>query len=189
MEELEVSFELKNSIEEAQKKLKDLKFIEEQNITDVYFYDPNKYTSKPSGDRELRECLRLRNINGKYIVSYKIDKFNDKDEYVYSDNTFKEIDDPKVALTQFNEAGLKELVTLKKKRYCYKHNSYSVYLEEIDSLGNFLEVEKMCTEKAHFEKVKKDLAEYAKSLNLKIGEVLDCGKPELMIKKLNIEIK
>jgi hypothetical protein len=90
MEEIEVSFELKNSIEEAQKKLKDLKFIEEQNITDVYFYDPNKYTSKPSGDRELRECLRLRNINGKYIVSYKIDKFNDKDEYVYSDNTFKE---------------------------------------------------------------------------------------------------
>lgn len=189
MEEIEVSFELKNSIEEAQKKLKDLKFIEEQNITDVYFYDPNKYTSKPSGDRELRECLRLRNINGKYIVSYKIDKFNDKDEYVYSDNTFKEIDDPKAALTQFSESGLVELVTLNKKRYCYKHNSYDIFIEEVEDLGNFLEVEKMCTEKAHYEKVKKDLVEYAKSLNLKIGEVLDCGKPELMIKKKNIEIK
>ena len=31
--------------------------------------------------------------------------------------------------------------------------------------------------------------EYAKTLNLKIGDVLNCGKPELMIKKLNIEIK
>lgn len=189
MEEIEVVFELHDKVEEAKEKLKGLEFVEKQNIIDIYFYDPNNESSKPNENKELGESLRLRHINDKYYVSYKIDKFNDKNEYLFSDNAFREIEDPEEALHQFNDAGLKELVTVKKTRYVYKDSKYFVYLEDVTKLGRFVEIEKMCKENAHVEKVKQDMIDYSKSLKLNLGNILDCGKPELMLRKQKVEVE
>ena len=47
----------------------------------------------------------------------------------------------------------------------------------------------MCKENARVEKVKQDMIDYSKSLKLNLGNILDCGKPELMLRKQKVEVE
>ena len=143
----------------------------------------------PNKDKEIGECLRLRNIDGKYFVSYKIDKFDDEGNWLYSDNTEKEVVDLKTTLKQFNDSGLTEMLTLNKNRKQYKINDFDVYYDNVIGLGNFLEIEKLVPDGTNIIELKKEMLEFSKTFNFKIIEPLKCGKPELLIKKNNIDVK
>ena len=58
-----------------------------------------------------------------------------------------------------------------------------VFIEEVEKLGNFMEVEICTDEDVSVKKVKKDIQNFIDSLGLDVSEELHIGKPEMMIKK------
>ena len=73
MKEIEITMQLLENLDTAKQKLANFNFVGEEKIMDTYFYDPNKFSSMPTKDKELGECLRLRSKNQKIYVSYTID--------------------------------------------------------------------------------------------------------------------
>ncbi|MEG2250297.1 MAG: class IV adenylate cyclase [Bacilli bacterium] len=189
MEEIEINVELFSTLEEAKNKLSQFNFIGEEKIMDVYFYDPNKVSSKPNKEKEIGESLRLRNINGKFKVSYKIDKYDETGKWLYSDNIEKEITNVNETLKQFNQSGLKEMFTIKNIRNHYKNVEFDIYVENVENLGNFIEIEKHVLETEDIIKLKENMYSFVINLGLNISEALKIGKPEMMLKALNIDIK
>ena len=47
----------------------------------------------------------------------------------------------------------------------------------------------MCKENVYIEKIKQDMIDYSEKLHLKLGNILDCGKPELLLRKQKIEVE
>lgn len=188
MKEIEITMELLDTLENAKAQLANLKFIGEEKIIDTYFYDPNKYNSMPTSNKELGECLRLRSKNGKMFVSYKIDKYDEEENWLYADNYETEVPNVQAALTQFNQSNLKEMMTIKKIRQHYTNDNYEIYIENVEELGNFIEIEKIVNDDIDIIKLKKEMKEFADTLNIKISDTLNTGKPEMMLRKLNIKI-
>lgn len=57
-------------------------------------------------------------------------------------------------------------------------------VEEVEGLGIFLEVEYIGdSEAASVDEIKKRIMQFIKGLNLKVGNELNSGKPELLLKR------
>ena len=188
MKEIEIAYVLDETIEKAQKKLKELKQVKKEKIRDTYFYDPSKKSSKPFRNN-MGECLRIRTINKEHTVEYKIDKFDEEGHWEASDKYGVKVDDIRSTLEKFNESNLKELVTLEKEIIVYKKGEYEILLEDIKGLGNFFEINYLGKETDDVNDVKEEMKKLAESFGLKIEDTIKIGKPEMMLKKLGIHIK
>ena len=81
------------------------------------------------------------------------------------------------------QLGLKELLTIKNKKTEYINDGYSIVLEEVENLGNFIEVEKCTDEDIDVKREKQRIEKFMKGLNLETSQELYLGKPEMMLKK------
>ena len=70
----------------------------------------------------------------------------------------------------------------------FKNCSDSCVIENVKDLGLFLEVE-YCTDIDGDVKMEKKIQEFINSLGINVSEELNIGKPEMYMKKHNIEIK
>ena len=68
------------------------------------------------------------------------------------------------------------------KNYCYENTEYIAYIQVIDNLGIFLEIESKSPNSK--EKEIENLINIVQSLQLKIGTKFDIRKAELLYKKL-----
>ena len=188
MKEIEVAYELEETIAKAQKKLKNLEYISEEKIIDTYFYDPSKKSSKPFRNN-MGECLRIRSFNKEHLVEYKIDKFDDEGHWEASDKYGVKVNDIKSTLQKFNDSNLKELVSLKKHVFTYQNDNYIITLEDIENLGKFFEINYKKEINNEVSTIKDEMKEFVVTLGLDLGKQLKIGKPEMMLKKLDIHIK
>lgn len=111
--------------------LRRAEFIEEKIEEDIYF-------SSPITDfKETDEALRVRYSNNKVILTYKgpkLDKVSkSREEYeAFVSGEIEQI---------LQKLGYKEVLKVKKKRKVYRYKEYIISIDEVEDLGEYLEVE------------------------------------------------
>lgn len=106
-------------------------FIEEKMEEDIYFSSPIR------NFKETDEALRVRYSNNKIILTYKgpkLDKVSkSREEYeAFVSGEIEQI---------LQKLGYDELLRVKKKRKVYKYKEYIISIDEVEDLGEYLEVE------------------------------------------------
>lgn len=183
MKEIEILIEVKSSKEEALKALQGFRFEGIKKTLDIYFYDPLRTDLQANGEGRLNACFRLRQKDGKNTVAYKVDHF-DGDIWSHSDEYETEINNFGTSIKIFEKLGLKELISIDNEKHTYMTDEYEIVLEDVKDLGIFMEVEKLS--QVPDEKVsetKDEIRQFIQSLNIKLGQEQNAGKPELMLRK------
>jgi adenylate cyclase class 2 len=137
---VEIEAKLKvDSLQEIADKLTalDAEFLQEQMQTDYYFDDANTTLTKT--DR----CLRLRRQRTaeeqRLFLTYKGAK--EKDEFKKRQEIEIEVTDADSADKLLSEIGYERALVVEKKRRVWRFRQCSVALDELPSLGNFVEIE------------------------------------------------
>ena len=162
----------------------DFKFLGDKKTLDVYFFDPKRDDLQPDKKGQLKNCLRLRNKDGKASVAYKVDHFDKKGIWLYSDEYETEVTDFSKIGEIFNKLGLEELIRIENTKSTFVTENYEIVLEDVKDLGIFMEVERHNVhDKEDILKVKEEILNWIKNLNIKVSLELTMGKPELMLRK------
>lgn len=181
--EVEILFELKESLESVTSKITDLTFVGKKETKDVYYVDPLREELKPDEDSRLKNSFRLRDKEGAYSLAYKVDHFNG-DVWSYSDEYEIQVSDYKTTEQIIKQLGLEELVTVETHKTIFKDTTFEVVLEEVKNLGLFIEIEfHEMLDDADINNAKEKIREWIKKHHIDVGEELNAGKPELMLTK------
>lgn len=84
--------------------------------------------------------------------------------------------------------GLKKLLVIHNTKRIYKYQEYEIIFETVKDLGYFLEVEYCTNEDIDIKKKKKEIRTFIDELELNVSDELTMGKPEMMLRKNNIEV-
>lgn len=184
MKEIEILVELYTDIDICKQIFKKFNFIGTNHVIDYYYYDPLRSNLKPNQNYELNECFRLRKKDNKNYITYKVDHFNDKNVWLYSDEYETQVEDIKMLEKIIKSLGLKELIIINNKKTIYTFENYEIVLEEVENLGKFMEVEYCTGKDVDIKKVKEEIQSFIDSLDLEVSSELHMGKPEMMIRKM-----
>jgi len=130
---LEVEIKVRIEIEEIKEKLSKLgaKLINEEHQIDTYFHHPCRDFKKSD------EALRVRMVAGQYFLAYKGKKLDSQTK------TRKEIE-IKVDKRVFNllqSLAFSPVIKVEKQRSFYKWSNLRIFLDKVEGLGEFLEIE------------------------------------------------
>ena len=189
MKEIEILVKLYSSLEEAKEVLKKFDFINTQDTTDIYYYDPLRNELKPNDNLEINQCLRLRTKNDKHCITYKIDHFDDTGKWVYSDEYETNVDDIETLKRIFDCLGFKILLTIHNVKEIYKYKNYEISLEDVDNLGCFIEVEYCTNKDVDVSKIKKEIWSFVEDMGLDVSQEVEMGKPEMLLRKIGFNNK
>ena len=181
--EIEVLYRLKTPAVRAEAALEGAaKLVGRKKTLDIYFFDPKRPELKPVCGRLFR-CFRLRLKDGRAYLTYKVDKFRG-DEWLYSDEHETGVADFAVAQDIIRHLGLKELVRVDMVKATYETADYEIAVERVKGLGDFLEVESLhavADKETSAEKAR--IRAFVDALGLKVGEEMNAGKPEMLLRK------
>jgi len=182
--EVEILVEVFDKKKDAIKKLGDLKFMGDKKTLDIYLFDPKRDELKPDKFGQLKNCLRIRNKDGKSSLAYKVDHFGKDGIWLYSDEYETGVSDFEKILEIFKKLGYEELIKIENNKSTYITDKYEIVLEDVKDLGLFMEVERHDVGKdENIIEVKKEIWDWIQKLNIKVGLELTMGKPELMLRK------
>ena len=189
MKEIEVEVAFDNPKEEVIEKLSKFTFVGEKEICDIYYYDPLRKNLQPESDLRLSETFRLRKVKDSSCITYKKQHFEGK-MWIYSDEYETKVESYETIKTIISLLGLEPLITVHNKRKIYKYNDYEIELEEVEGLGNFIEVERLSTSNDEA-KIKEEIRDFIRSLGLRNVRELNIGKNQYLLsikmnRKLNI---
>lgn len=188
MKEIEILVEVYSKPEEVIKVLEQFEFIGVKNTIDTYYYDPLRNNLKPNSNMQIDECLRLRTKNEVKTLTYKVDKFDESGKWLYSDEYETEIKDANMLKEILKLLGFKELLTINNSKRTYKYKEYEIVFETVKNLGNFMEVEYCTNDAVDIIEIKNEIQSFINSLQLDVSDELNMGKPEMIIRKNNIEV-
>ena len=192
MKEIEVLFELNEGIEEVKQKFPKVTW-EKYLVVDTYFESTDHARLSPGEDGRLISSLRLREKQGIACLTYKDDHFGLNGDWLYSDEHEIEIPDKNTLEKIFKALGYKELVCVKNTKHLAKIGDYEIVLEEVENLGNFIEIEYKGEQEILLENVenkKNELRNFLIKQGVNFGKEMNAGKPELLLKNLtNISSK
>jgi len=155
-----------------------------KKVTDNYFFDPLRTDLKPNDKGNLTRCFRLRKKGEKQLLAYKIDHFDEKGIWTYSDEHEVEVSSFEEALKIVEHLGLKPLITIENEKHTFITDKYEIVLEDVKNLGLFMEVENLDTDDERpVDVIKKEIWDFINNLGIKTSEECIYGKPELMLKK------
>lgn len=123
--------------------LKNSEFLEEKIEEDVYFSSPIK------DFKETDEALRIRKSGEDTILTYKgpkIDKISKSREEV---ETFVS---GEIELI-LQRLGFKEFIKIKKKRRLYQYKEFTISIDDVEDLGEYIEVELKSENKEDVKKI------------------------------------
>ncbi|MFA5937271.1 MAG: class IV adenylate cyclase [Candidatus Paceibacterota bacterium] len=180
MYEVEVKAHLRKR-EEVIKKLKDFgcKFGEELHQVD-YIFIPKGVLFPPPLSVPV---LRVRKQNDKYLFTLKLSQTGrqdciERELEILNGNKMIEI----MELLYY-----KKVAVVDKKRIKTKYKNMEIVLDKVKSLGEFVEVEKIVTNKNHEDrkKIQKDLCNFLETLGILKKDHLVNGKYDIMLFKKN----
>ena len=181
--EIEILAKLECDLEEAKQKLHKFEYVGSEKTIDIYFFDPKRENLQPSQDGKILECFRLRKKGNDFKLAFKVDHY-DGETWKYSDETEISVSDFEGCNKIILLLGLKQLVIVDNTKHIYLTDGYEIVLEEVKNLGNFIEVEAVIGESTLLpDDVKVNVRNFMSSLGIQMGEELNSGKPELLIKK------
>ena len=188
MKEVEILVKVKTKKKKALEILSKFNFAGKKEVLDIYFYDEKRDSLKLKNNR-LTESFRIRKKDGVNCLTYKVDKFTKTGKWIYSEEEETEVKDFDVAVKIVSMLGLTPLVEIYNTKYTYYTKKYEIVLEEVKNLGLFLEVERLKVKNNEdVNKIKKEIFDFIILLGIQIGEELNVGKPELMLKQKMDEV-
>ncbi len=177
MKEVEILVQVYTPKNNVLKQMKKLNFCGTKKVLDIYYYDPLRIDLKPGKNNRLRACFRLRQKDDKYFMAYKKDVFDKKDKWLHSEEHEIVISDLRTAENIVEHLGLKTLVEIDNLKHAYQHKDFEIVLEEVEA--------RKVRDDSDIKKIKQKIWQFIKSLNIEVGEELNAGKPELMLKKVS----
>ena len=139
-------------------------FLEEDIEEDHYFQHPCRDFSKTD------EALRVRVYgNGRVTVTYKGPRVRGPGKARVEYNI--DVEPLEEALNALKALGFVEVAVIRKRRRIYTFGSYTIYLDSVEGLGNFVEVETMVSDESLVSRAMGEVIEFAKS-RLGLGEAL-----------------
>jgi adenylate cyclase class 2 len=182
--EVEILVKVFDKKKDAIEKLKGLRFLGGKKTLDIYFFDPKRKDLKPNKDGQLKKCLRIRSKDGESSIAYKVDHFDKKGVWLYSDEYESNISDFSKIKEILEKLGFKELIRIENTKYTFINKKYEIVLEDVKNLGLFMEVERhIVGRKENIIKIKEEIWNWIKKLDIKASLELKMGKPELMLRK------
>ena len=188
MKEIEILVEVYEDIEKVKKSLKKYDHIGLKHTIDEYYYDPKRKDLKPDKNNQLSHCLRLRSKNNDYYITYKDDVF-DKGKWLYSNEYETKVESIDMLREIFKKIGLVKFIEIDNEKEIYSTDKYEIAVENVKGLGIFMEVEYCTNDDVDVNEVKKEINKFIDDLNIKVSQELNMGKPEMYLRKYNIEIK
>lgn len=180
--EVEILWELVDSKARAIRALHEFASHGTKRTKDVYFYDPLRSALQPTNGR-LKGCFRIRQKDNQTFLTYKIDHFQGG-EWLYSDEHETSVGDFQVAQDILRALGFKKLVEVDMKKSIFFSEDFEVVIEEVKGLGKFIEIESQrSVQEKNVEKEKMRIRQFLQSLDIRVGQELNSGKPELLLKK------
>ncbi len=188
MHEIEILVEVYDSVDKIKKLFKKLnfKYVGKKKTIDEYYYDPKRSELKPDKNGQLYHCLRLRQKNNEYFITYKDDVFKGE-KWIYSDEYETKVESIDTLKTIFDKLGLVKFIEINNEKETYTTDNYEIVIENVKDLGIFMEVE-YCGSSDDIDKIKKDIQTFIDNLNINVSDELNVGKPELYLKKHNVKI-
>ena len=188
MKEIEILVEVYDDIEKVKNSLKEYEYIGLKHTVDEYYYDPKRDELKPDDNNQLSHCLRLRRKNNDYSITYKDDVFKNG-EWLYSNEYETKVESIDILKEIFNRLGLKKFIEIDNEKEIYKTSKYEIAIEKVKDLGTFMEVEYCTNDDVDVDNIKSEIQDFINLLGIKVSGELHMGKPEMYMRKNNIEIK
>jgi len=188
MKEIEILYTLQTNIESTKKLLAEkVGFVDAIVVDDWYYARDDVHGLSPDEDGRLRSSLRLRKRGDKHYVAYKHDHFDDNEMWLFSDEHETLVGDIEIMQDIFSKLLFTELVHVVNKKFRYENDIYEIVLEDVLGLGNFIEIEFKGDAKdfSHEQIVEKkqEMRAFLELLGVKVGEEMNAGKPELLLRK------
>lgn len=188
MKEIEILYTLKTDIETAKKLLAEkIGFVEEIVVDDWYYARHDIEGLLPDEEGCLRSALRLRKKGNKHYIAYKHDHFNDNEIWLFSDEYETLVDDIVVMKSIFSKLLFTELVQVLNKKFYYQNDTYEIVIEDVFDLGHFIEIEfkgdSQNFSREDVQKRKQAMRLFLKLIGIEVGEEMNAGKPELLLRK------
>ena len=175
--EVEVRAKIKN-FPGLKRKLKAMgaKFGRVLNQKDLIFYPEEAIRKKAQKSGDI--ILRIRDENGKGFFGLK--GLTDR-KGVWLEHEFL-VDNPREARAMIETLGFRRLITLEKKRVSGRLGKIIFCLDEIKSLGNYLEMEIITTRKRSQEAQEK-IKKIFSRLGIDKRDFVRLGYPQIILKK------
>ena len=188
MKEIEILVELYDDFYKVKKVLDQYDFVGIKKVIDEYYYDPMRDDLKPDKNNKLYNCLRLRQKNDDFTITYKNDVY-DEDKWLFSNEFETKIESINIFKNILAKLGFKKYIEINNTKYTYIYKKYEIVLEEVKDLGIFMEVEYCTDEDVDVKEIKEEINEFINNLSINHSEELNMGKPEMYLKKHHISIE
>ncbi len=175
---IEVETKLKiDGIEPIEERIKELigEYKGEKTEIDLYFDHPNIPILSGGG------ALRVRDSGGKYRLTYKGPKKDD--ETTSRDEIEIGIESASEMIEILDELGFYEIGEVKKLRKTYHLEDLIITLDNVDALGEFMEVEGKASNDQEFEGKKDEIFKLLKKLGLSTDEISQRSYLEMLLDK------
>jgi adenylate cyclase class 2 len=132
---IEVEVKVRASHDEVEERLEELGAVRvaEKTQKDTYFAAPHRDFAQTD------EALRVRRENGEAYITYKGPKLDEETKTREEHETH--VGDAEEARAIFESLGFEEFGTVKKQRTVYELDGATVTLDDVEGLGEFVEIE------------------------------------------------
>lgn len=159
-------------------------FLQTSQQTDIYYNPPHKnFVYLKNGKRIASEYIRVRiDKNGSSLCYKYIDKELEQSGPVSIDEIETKVENPQKVITILEKAGFKAILSIKKNRASYIYQDFQIDYDQVDDLGEFVEIEYHGSEsdtKEIFSKINRLVA----IMNLNKSPHAKGGYVELMLNK------
>lgn len=148
----------------------------------------DRYFQHPSRDfNETDEALRIREDGDRFYLTYKGPKFDPKSKTRVELNT--EISSVKNITHTLEQLGFREVGVVSKERKIYLYNELQFCLDNVESVGLYVEVEKIIPDKSHYEKERELIFKTIKEMGLNPEKNERKSYLELLLDKIKTKKK
>lgn len=179
----DVEIEIKAKVEQVTPLLTFLEkngtFISEKTQLDEYFSPAHRdyLASAP-----VKEWLRLRNTEGKITINYKYWHYTPEGKSYHCDEYETNIGDIETMKKVLNALDMKSIVAVHKKRKTWTYKEYEIAIDNVKSLGDFVEIEfKGNAEASETERIAHEMIAFLKQLGCGKVEINYQGYPHLLL--------
>jgi len=148
--------------------------VEEQS--DTYFAAPHRDFAKTD------EALRIRNLDGRAVLTYKGPKL---DSVSKTRKEFETFVDEKNTIEILHALGFSEAGAVRKSREVFRAGDITVCLDSVEGLGEFLEVEIVAGEEQELGPIRLKLFELLKQFGVREEDSIRTSYLELVLENLN----
>ena len=159
-------------------KLKSLnaKFLEHTEETDIYFNSPVRDFAKTD------EALRVRVYgDGTVVLTYKGPRIGSigktREELSVTVNDLESL------LEILRKLGFREVARIVKRRDIYNYENFTIYIDSVEELGSFVEVETMVNDRELIDKATEEVLQLGDKLGLRRDWIERKTYLELMLER------